>query len=171
MKKRDQDLVTKKILEQFLKKDGYSEVREVGNSWRGIAEASRKTGLSQMTIRRLLKEYPTPPKEVQGRHVWVTPVQETQIEQTISNLETIGKQLETIGKYFEQSLIVDLKELQARKELTGWTTSQFQDGLKKQVEADTKKTSCMEQLFTDALGDFNFNLKTLREITNRLRSA
>ena len=164
----DIELVKKTILDKFFTKGGYDLVKLGGKAWRGIAEAQRQTGISEMTIRRLLKEYPTPPKVPQGRRIWITPEQDLQLEEAISQLEKTCKQLENIGKYFEQSLIVDLAELRARKELQGWTTEQFQDSLRKQVEKDEKKKNNMEQLFNDTLGEIISSLSSLRRTTNSL---
>lgn len=164
-------LVKKKSLDTFLRKDGYQEVQFVNNSWRGIAEASRKTGIAEMTIRRLLKEHPTPPKEIGGRQVWLTPLHEKMIDETISNLKAVSKKLKNFEKYLEKSLIIDLSDFQARKELNGLTVAQFQDELRKQIETGEKNKSQMEKLFSDTLEDFNSSLKTLTEIDNSLRAA
>jgi len=56
-------MVKKSLLDRFIKQGGYDLVKKEGETWRGTAEAARKTGLGEQTVRRLLREHPVaPPK-------------------------------------------------------------------------------------------------------------
>jgi len=161
----------RKSLEKFVKKGGYEVVKFDGKVWRGIAEAVRTTGLDKRTIKSLMREYPEPPKDVQGRRVWVTQEQDRQFEEVVNQMKIIGRKLKTVQKYFEDSLVVDLMELRARKELGGWTDEQFQGSLKKQVEADEKEQGSMEKLFTEILAEFDSALSSLNKAHAELRDG
>lgn len=156
-------MVKKASLAKFIKLGGYDTVELKGKTWRGIAEACRRTGLSEQTIRRLLKEYPNP-RELQAKQVWMTQEKYEQLDEAVSQLKMVGKQLENVQRNFERSLIVDFAELRARQELLGMTIESFQESLKRQVEADEKKQSSMEKLLNDALGEFHHALDSLRDV-------
>ena len=162
-------MVTKKSLEKFVKKGGYEVVRFDGKVWRGMAEAVRTTGLDKRTIKGLMKEYPEPPKEIRGRRVWVTPEQDRQFEKVVNQMSIVSRKLKTVQKYFEDSLIVDLMELRARKELQDWTDEQFQESFVKQVEADNKEQGNMEKLFNEILEEFESALNSLNKVNAELR--
>lgn len=163
-------MVKDSILKRFYERGGYGEVTRSGNTWRGIAEAHRKTGISEFTIRNILKEFTSPPKELQGERIWATPQQSEELEKALSQLKMVCKRLEVFREYFERSLIVDLKELRSRQELQGETIEQFQEALRKQVKADEKEKSDMERLFIDTLNDFNFALDSLFKTANSMRA-
>lgn len=59
----------KETLDQFVKKGGYAIVEKTKSGWKGISEASRKTGLSRPTIYDILKVYPTPPNKTIPKYV------------------------------------------------------------------------------------------------------
>ena len=54
-------MVKKEVLHQFIEKGGYNIVRFKDGRWKNTVLASRKTGLSRMTIYAILKEHPKPP--------------------------------------------------------------------------------------------------------------
>ena len=62
--------VKKGTLQVFLDKNGYSFVsKNEKGVWKGIAEASRETGLGEMTIRRLLQANPEEPSKGEAAYV------------------------------------------------------------------------------------------------------
>jgi len=64
------EMVKKTVLEEFVKKRGYEYVKRKRNrKWKGISEASKKTGLSRPTIYSILEEYPEPPSKTQPIYV------------------------------------------------------------------------------------------------------
>jgi len=156
-------MVKKANLEKFIKLRGYDTVELKGETWRGIAEACRRTGLSEATIRRLLKEYPKP-REPQVKQVWIPQEEYEQLDEAVSQLKMVSKQLENVQKYFERSLIVDFAKLRARQELLGITIESFRESLKRQVEAGEKEKSSMEELLNHALREFRHALDSLQGI-------
>lgn len=63
-------MVKKSILDEFVRRRGYDYVKRKRNrKWRGISEASKRTGLSRPTIYEILKEYPEPPSKTLPKYV------------------------------------------------------------------------------------------------------
>jgi len=62
-------MVKKSVLERFIKLGGYDIVKPKDGRWKNVSLASKKTGLSRMTISRLLSEYPEEPRKGLPKYV------------------------------------------------------------------------------------------------------
>jgi len=153
-------MVKKSTLDRFIKFGGYDVMHKKGGTWRGFPEAEKKTGLTRMTIHRLLKEYPEPP----SAYVRITQEDHERLKDSYSRLKGTEKILKQVQKYFRRSLIVDLTELRARQELLGESLEDFRLALKQQAEADEKPQSIMEKVLDNALQELDCTLAVLRRV-------
>jgi len=135
-------MVKKKSLERFVAEGGYDIVHNTEKGeWRGIAEASLKTNLGEQTIRRLLKEYPTPPATSEKR--FLLREKDFDLLRDINNrLKNAEKCLETAEEKLSRSMIVDSLKIRSRKELLGESIEEaFKHELKTagDTESDTQR--------------------------------
>lgn len=66
--------ILKSKLDHFVKFGGYETVKKIKRGkhkgeWRGVSEASRKTGVTRPTIYKILEEYPEKPSRVEPKYV------------------------------------------------------------------------------------------------------
>lgn len=154
-------LPSQKKLKQFIEKGGYEILEFIGtgstpeekhmNGWKkhGImTRLKEETTLSKPTLYKIKEHYPTR-KSTGSNVVRIKQEDFKQLEDMHSRLESIEKKLNRLKEYFERSLIVDLLELKARRELLGETIESQQIALKQQIDAGERERSDMETLLED----------------------
>jgi hypothetical protein len=154
-------MVKKKTLESFVAKGGYDIVKKTEKGeWRGIAEASSKTNLGEMTIRRLLKEYPTPPATTEKRF-WLREKDFDLLRDANTILKNLEKSLKIAEELLDRSLVVDFQKIRARQELLGESREEaFKHVLKTAEDAEGD----VEQIIKKAIRQ----LADIQPIVNRL---
>jgi hypothetical protein len=154
-------MVKKKSLERFVAKGGYDIVHNTKKGeWRGIAEASLKTNLSEQTIRRLLKEYPTPPATSEKRF-WLREKDFDLLRDVNTRLKNLEKRLKIAEEFLGRSLVVDYQKVRSRQELLGESREEaFKHVLKTAEDAEGD----VEQIIKEAILELDY----FQSVVNRL---
>jgi hypothetical protein len=157
-------MVKKTILERFVAKGGYDIVKKTAKGeWRGIAEASRKTNLGEMTIRRLLKANPTLPTTCEKRF-WLREKDFDLLRDVNTRLKNLEKRLKIAEELLNRSLVVDSQKVRSRQELLGESREEaFKHVLKTAEDAG----SDAQKIIKEAILELDY----FQSVVNRLLLA
>jgi hypothetical protein len=157
-------MVKKKSLERFVAKGGYDVVHSTEKGeWRGIAEASLKTNLSEQTIRRLLKEYPTLPATSENRF-WLREKDFDLLRDMNNRLKNIERGLKTAEKDLSRSMIVDSLKIRSRQELQG---ESIDEAFKHELKTAEGAESDAQRIIKEAILELGY----FQSVVNRLLLA
>jgi hypothetical protein len=157
-------MVKNKSLERFVAKGGYDIVRKTEKGeWRGIAEASRKTNLGEMTIRRLLKANPTLPTTCEKKF-WLREKDFDLLRDVNTRLKNLEKHLKIVEEFLGRSWVVDSQKIRSRQELLGESGEEaFKHVLKTAEDAGGD----VEQIIKEAILELDY----FQSVVNRLLLA
>jgi hypothetical protein len=154
-------MVKNKSLERFVAKGGYEIVRNTeGGEWRGIAEASIKTTLSEMTIRRLLKEHPAPPATFEKRF-WFGDKNFDSLRDINTILKKLEKRLKFAEEFLGRSVIVDSLKIRSRQELLG---ESIEEAFKHELKTAEDAESDAQKIIKEAVQELGF----IQSVVDRL---